>query len=101
MYKYSYAQNCNYMILYSRASAEKFPRGGGDMGNEKKHYYAPSRGPTEKRPKNSTIKPLSTISVPCMKIQGRPRPPYRRPWLYSLQCKKVPSLLILFVRGCP
>jgi len=27
------------------------------------------RSATEKRPKNSTIKPLSAISVPCMKIQ--------------------------------
>jgi len=38
-------------------------------------------GPTEKRPKNgkktpknSTFKPLSTIFVPCMKIQGGSRP---------------------------
>jgi len=36
--------------------AEKFPRG---------------EGPTEKaRPKNSTMKLLSTLSVPCIKIQG-------------------------------
>jgi len=27
------------------------------------------------RPKNSTIKPLSTLSVPCTKIQREPRPP--------------------------
>jgi len=42
--------------LKSRASAEKFPEGG---------------GATEKtRPKNSTIKLFSTLSVPCnMKIQ--------------------------------
>jgi len=33
-------------------------------------------GATEKtRPKNSTIKPLFTLSVPGMKIQGGPRPP--------------------------
>jgi len=46
-------------------------------------------GATEKlRPKNSTIKPLSTLSVSCIKIQsGRsplaplpPPPRFRRPW---------------------
>jgi len=40
-------------IIQSRALAEKF-----------------SGGPTEKRPKNTTIKPLSAISVLCIKIQG-------------------------------
>jgi len=36
-------------------------------------------------PKNSTFKPLSTIFVSCMKIQGRARPPAprcRHPWAY-------------------
>jgi len=36
-------------------------------------------------PKNSTLKPLSTTFVPCMKIHGgRARPPAprcRRPWM--------------------
>jgi len=30
---------------------------------------------TKKRPKNNTFKPLSTIFVPCLKIQGGPRSP--------------------------
>jgi len=33
------------------------------------------KGATEKRLKNNAIKPLSIISVPCMKIQGGPRLP--------------------------
>jgi len=46
--------------LKPRASAEKFP----------------GEGQRKKRPKNSTIKLLSTISVACMKIQGGgARPP--------------------------
>jgi len=35
---------------------------------------------TKKTEKNSIIKPLSTISVPCMKIHGGPRPPAPRCW---------------------
>jgi len=55
----------NGSIVCKRASAEKFP---GGWGGESQ---------TEKRPKNSTIKPLSTISVPCVKIHGgqAPLPP--------------------------
>jgi len=45
-------------------SAKKFPVGG--------------VGATEKRPKNSTIKPLSTTFVPCMKIKDPPAPRYWR-----------------------
>jgi len=45
--------------LKLRASAEKF------KGICRKISIG---GPTEKRPKNSTIKLLSTISGPCMKI---------------------------------
>jgi len=74
-----YLNYCNVMYdvteLPSRASTEKFPE----------------VGPTEKRPKNSkidrknsTIKPLSTISVPCIKIQrghSLPAPRLRRLWL--------------------
>jgi len=36
------------------------------------------RGARIKRPKNSTIKPLFTVFVPCMKIQGGPCPPALR-----------------------
>jgi len=43
-------------VLETRASAEKFSGGGG--GNRKMI------------PKNSTIKPPSTLSVPYLKIQG-------------------------------
>jgi len=43
-------------ILVAKGVGRKISRGG--------------RGPTEKRPKNSPIKPLSTVFVPCMKIQG-------------------------------
>jgi len=42
--------------IWARASAEKFPEGGGHRNKT--------------RPKNSTIKPSSTLSVSCMKIQG-------------------------------
>jgi len=53
--------------------------------------FVSSREPTEKRPKNSkkgrknsTFKPLFTIFVPCLKIQGGatfpPAPCCRRPW---------------------
>jgi len=44
----------------ARASAEYFPGGGATV---------------KTRPKNRTIKPPSTLSVSCMKIQGEPRPP--------------------------
>jgi len=40
--------------------------------------------PTEKRPKNSTIKPLSTIFEPCMKIQGATAPRCRSPCVVRL-----------------
>jgi len=57
-------------MTMSRASAEKF------LGRGRE---------TEKtRPKNSTIKPRSALSVSCMKIQGGrslPCPLYRRPWI--------------------
>jgi len=50
------------VTVKTRASAKKFPGGGG--------------GATEKtKPKNRTIKLPSTLSISCMKIQGR------RPWL--------------------
>jgi len=32
-----------------------------------------------KKTENSTFKPLSTVFVPCLKIQGPPR--CRRPWV--------------------
>jgi len=48
-----------------RASAEKFP----GRATEK-------RSKKQKRPKNSTIKPLSTVS--CIKIKRGPRPPLPR-----------------------
>jgi len=41
-------------------------------------------GPTEKRPKNSTFKPLSTIFVARLKIQGGPRPPLPTPMVRGL-----------------
>jgi len=52
-------------------------RGGG--GQRKK-----DRKIAKKRPKNSTIKPLSTKSVPYVKLQGghdSPVPRCRRPWV--------------------
>jgi len=60
-----------------------FQEGGGS--NEKKTKIA-------KRPKNITIKPLSTLSVPCMKIQGGPTPSASR-------CRR-PCLLVMinFIR---
>jgi len=51
-----------------------------------KNFQDGERGATENRPKNSTIKPLSTVSVQCMKIQGGDGPPAprcQRPWIYS------------------
>jgi len=51
-----------------------------------KYHYLPlfkgGEGATEKRPKTSTFKPLSTIFVPCLKIQGGHDPSasrFRRP----------------------
>jgi len=38
------------------------------------HLFQGGRGQRKKTPKNSTFKPLSTLFVPCMKIQGGPRP---------------------------
>jgi len=63
---------------YPRASAEKFPVGG-PMEKRPKNsnkdrkiallsLFQGGGERTEKRPKNSTFKPLSTIFVPCMKI---------------------------------
>jgi len=43
--------------------------------NENSTINLLQRGAMEKRPKDSIIKPLSTISVPCMKIQGSHAPP--------------------------
>jgi len=51
------------MVVVPRASTEKFP--GGEQ--QKKT-----------RPKNSTFKPPSTLSVPCMKFQGGTAPPCPR-----------------------
>jgi len=73
--------------LHSWASAEKIFRG---------------RGPTEKtRPKNSTNKPLSTLSLLRVKIQeghGPSVPRCQRPWLHSLQSSALTALVttILF-----
>jgi len=42
-------------------------------------------GATEKRPTEKiTIKPLSTISVPCIKFQGGHGPPLPTPMVVSL-----------------
>jgi len=49
-------------ISVARASAEKFPEGSG-------------RTKEKTRPKNSAIKPPTTLSVLCMKIQGGAMPP--------------------------
>jgi len=44
--------------------------------------FSKGEGAMEKtRPKNSTIKPPSTLSVSCMKIQGGYGPPCRTPWV--------------------
>jgi len=56
----------------ARASAEKISRGGGGNG--------------KKQGQNSTIKPSSTLSVPCMKIQGR-------------HCPQLPTPMILCWSG--
>jgi len=55
-------------MLFSRASAENFS--GRGEGNEKK-----DRKIAKKDPKIALKNLLTTISVPCMKIQGVPRPP--------------------------
>jgi len=68
-------------LYYLRSVADKgvgrkISRGGGEATekNNEKGQQIPllslfrGEGVTEKRPKNSTIKPLSTKSVPCMKI---------------------------------
>jgi len=73
-------------VLPARASAKDFPGGGGAtekrLKNNKKTKNSTiqplpgGEGQREKTPKNSTIKPLFTRSVPCVKIQGgEPRPP--------------------------
>jgi len=49
-------KKCTKQISNARASAEKFPGGGGER--------------KKTRPKISTTKPFSILSVPCMKIQG-------------------------------
>jgi len=50
------------ILLNSKGVGRKFSRG--------------RRAPTKKpRPKNSTTKPFSTLSVPCMKTQGDHGPP--------------------------
>jgi len=69
---------CN--LSQIRTSAEIFSRGGGgasDKNPEKKHFYASSGGDNKKKKDRKTAlpKPLSTISVPRMKTQGKPRPP--------------------------
>jgi len=50
----------------------KLSRGGGEKKDRKIALLSlfQGGGATEKRPKNSTFKFLSTIFVPCMKIQG-------------------------------
>jgi len=60
------------LLSRTRASADKFPKGEKKKKKKKKkpRGWGGGGGGNEKRPKNSTIKPLSTISVPCMKIQG-------------------------------
>jgi len=45
-----------------------FGQGRKRQGRRQENF--PGRRPTGKRPKNSTIKLLSTRSVPCMKFQG-------------------------------
>jgi len=45
-------------IFPSRASAKKFP----------------GEGTEKTSPKNNIIKPLSTLSVPCIKFHGEPQP---------------------------
>jgi len=64
----SQAKLLNLFHLLPRASEEKFPEGGGNGKN--------------KKTKNCTIKPPSTLSVSCMKIQGGhgfPPPVYLHP----------------------
>jgi len=63
-------------LVSTKASTENFPGGGGATEKRLKNSNL-------KRPKNSTFKPLSTIFVPCLKIQGgggkRPLPPLPTP----------------------
>jgi len=72
-------------IVHTRASAEKFRVTGQRKKDRKIAKKAENstikpprggegKGDNGKRTKNSTIKPLPTISVPCMKIQGESRP---------------------------
>jgi len=58
-----------------RASAEKFSRGRATEKRPKNTTFKPLPGARQpkkiaKKLKSNTIKPLSIISVPCMKIQG-------------------------------
>jgi len=78
-------------FVHARASAEKFPG-----REERKKYQKIAKktggggGATEKRPKNSTSKLTSTISVPCMKIQGGyglPTPRCRHPCIHAADLK--------------
>jgi len=89
-------KNCkNLLSVEARASAENFPweRGAnGKIPKINKKYrkialFASPRGEggNRKGPKNSTFKPLSTIFVPCLKIQGEG---------HGLPLPKSPALLL-------
>jgi len=81
-------------MVHYKGADRKFSRRGGANGKipkvSKKYrkialFSFFHGGATEKRPKNSCFKPLLTIFVPCLKIQGggtwpSPAPRCRRPW---------------------
>jgi len=79
-YNNQFSARRNFPYIRSRSSAEK---SGGRGGNEKN------------KTENGTIKPLSTLSVPCMKIQGRSRPtlsPLPTPMFPAFHESITPSL---------
>jgi len=75
----------------TRASAEKFPGGGSNEKRPKNSTIKPLPGGGGA--KNSTIKPLSTISLPRMKIQGEGGngPRCRHPWVNIINTSMMTS----------
>jgi len=58
--------NAEHLLMVPSAAWEPFSDRGWEQGRQKKNFQGWSM---KKRPKNSTIKPLSNIYVPSMKIQ--------------------------------
>jgi len=92
-YSYLIVFYCTYGICTVKGVGRKFFKGGG--ATEKK-----DRKKAKKWPKNSTFKPLSTIFVLCLKIQGvqGPLPPAADAHVHSAYYA-VPVLYFVF-REC-